>query len=101
MLISITFFIPKRRRKKGMVRMKRVSDICEMDNKMFGFFTAKESGYFEVKSARNCPPNAFVICSAAPRNMEKIKKIAILVFLNNTKASSPGEEARLFFSPVF
>src|SRR5690606_11904567 len=42
-LISITDLIPKRFIKKGMVRIKMVSDICEMDTIIVDDFTTRES----------------------------------------------------------
>ena len=40
MLKSITDLIPKRRRKKGIARMNKVSDICEIDMMIAGYCTA-------------------------------------------------------------
>ena len=43
--ISITFLMPKRRRKNGMSRMQNVSDICESDSRITECFTIAESAY--------------------------------------------------------
>ena len=60
--------------------MKRVSDIWEIDKITVEYFTPKESAYFGIfpKSERKVSPYIFVNCKAAPRNNEKIKKVAIL-----------------------
>src|SRR4030043_1621872 len=52
-LNSITFFIPNFLRKKGMVRIKRVSEICETDIIIAGYLTAIRSLYFGM-SAKSC-----------------------------------------------
>ena len=52
MLISMTFFMPKRLRKKGMARIKSVSEICETEMRILGYLTAKESAYRPLKSCR-------------------------------------------------
>ena len=44
MLISITFLMPKRCRKNGIVRMKSVSEICEIESSRFGCSTPKVPG---------------------------------------------------------
>jgi hypothetical protein len=43
MLRVITVLIPKRLRKNGMVRMNSVSEICEIDMMIAGYFTASAS----------------------------------------------------------
>jgi len=43
MLISITFLIPNFRKKNGIVIINNVSDIWEIETKMFGYFTPKLS----------------------------------------------------------
>ena len=42
-LINITRLIPNLIRKNGIVRMNNVSEIWEMDNRILGCVTAKES----------------------------------------------------------
>src|SRR5882762_1282362 len=100
MLIIITVFIPNRRRKKGIARINKVSDTCEIDDKIFGCATVKEPAYFGslAKPPRKARPNAFVICKAAPKNIENKKNTATLLFLKRTKASRPNEEMKLLFS---
>ena len=95
MLISITFLMPKRCRKNGIARMKSVSEICEIDSSRFGCSTPKVPGYAVLKSSRNAPPKAFVICSAAPSIIAKMKNTSICRRRNSTKASSPSAETRL------
>ena len=77
--ISITCLIPNRFRKNGMVRMNKVSDIWEIDIMMVEYFTTNESAYSgnRLKSSRKESPYMLVSCSAAPKNMEKIKNRAI------------------------
>jgi len=41
----MTFLIPKRLRKNGIVRINNVSDICEMDIIIVEYFTTNESAY--------------------------------------------------------
>src|SRR5699024_11396764 len=76
-------------KKKGIKSMHTTSEICESDSKMFGCWTPNELGKVPLKLARNGPPKALVICSAAPSSIEKIKNTAIFRSLNKTKASSP------------
>src|SRR5688572_8425478 len=77
---NMTFLIPNRLRKKGIVRIKTVSDICDIDMMIVEYFTTKESGPYSgtfLKSSRNVSPYIFVNCNAAPRSIEKIKNKAI------------------------
>ena len=46
--ISITFLIPKRRRKNGISRMQNVSDICDSDSRITECFTMAESAYWGI-----------------------------------------------------
>src|SRR5579872_7184978 len=101
MLISMTFLMPNLCKKKGIVRMNRVSDTWEMESRRLGCFTPNEPGYRFLKSSRKVPPNKFVICREAPRNMAKRKKMTIFRLLKRIKASRPREEDRLLFSLVF
>src|SRR5690606_21020553 len=96
MLNRMTFRMPKRVRKKGISRIKKVSEIWEMESKRFGCCTPNESGYVLLKSFKNGLPKAFVICSAAPSNSAKTKNNAVFFFLNNTKASSPSDDTNDF-----
>src|SRR5690606_23126500 len=75
-----------------MARMKRVSEICEMEMIMVEYCTTAESLYAstEPKSFRKVSPYIFVSCSAAPRNIEKTKKRAIFLSLKSLKASRPN-----------
>src|SRR6478609_2634831 len=98
MLSNITFLMPNLRRKNGIVRMNAVSEICDIDISRLGCFTPNESGYEVPKSSRNGPPNALVICKAAPSNIANTKKIIIFLLLNNTKASSPNAASILLFT---
>src|SRR5690606_38038497 len=79
-------------RKKGMARMKRVSEICEMEMIMVEYCTTAESLYAstEPKSFRKVSPYIFVSCSAEPRNIENTKNSAIFFSLKSLKASSPN-----------
>jgi hypothetical protein len=79
--------MPNLRRKKGMVRMKSVSEIWEIESRRLECFTPNESGSVVLKLSRNEPPNALVICNAAPKNIANKKKTSIFLSLNNTKAS--------------
>jgi len=90
MLIIITFLIPNLCKKKGIVRIKRVSEICEMESNKMGCFTPNVPGCVVAKLSRNDPPKALVICYAAPKNIANTKNINIFLCLNNTKASSPN-----------
>src|SRR5512133_1622953 len=101
MLISITFFIPNRRRKKGIVRMKRVSDICDIDIMIAGYLTATRSLYAGIfaKSWRNVSPYALVSCNEAPSNMAKMKNRAILVLLKSLNAFKPNSSISDFLCP--
>ena len=45
MAMSITFLMPKRRRKKGMSRMHRASAICESETRSVALLAAKLSAY--------------------------------------------------------
>src|SRR5690606_23212990 len=96
MLNKITFRIPKRVRKKGINKIKKVSDNCEIESRRLGCCTPNEPGYVVLKSLRNGPPNAFVICNAAPNKSEKMKNSAVFRFLSNTNASNPNEDASVF-----
>ena len=100
MLISITLLMPNFFRKNGIARIKSVSLICESESNMLGYFTTKlcsNSGIIP-KPEMNGLPYALVSCSAAPSNIEKIKKTAIFLSLNSTKASKPIMERKLRFS---
>ena len=80
MLMSITCLMPNFFRKKGIARMKRVSDICEIDIISVEYFTTTElanSGIVE-KSDKKVSPYILVNCKAPPKNIEKIKNNAIL-----------------------
>ena len=82
-----------------MARIKRVSDICEMDSRILGCSTPKECSYcgMDLKLSRKEPPKVLVIWSAAPNSMENRKKMAIFFCLKSTSASSPKAESRVFF----
>ena len=80
-------------RKNGIVKIKSVSDICEMDMMMVEYFTTKDSGPYSglfLKSSRNVSPYMLVNCKAAPSNMEKRKNKAILYLPNSLKACRPN-----------
>jgi len=47
--ISITFLMPKRRRKKGISRMQSVSDICDSESRITECFTMAESAYCGIE----------------------------------------------------
>ncbi|VAU68986.1 Uncharacterised protein [Klebsiella pneumoniae] len=82
-----------------MVRMNSVSEICEMDIITDACSTIKlpaNSGSLS-KLCRKVLPNMLVICSSAPSSMEKIKKIAMRLFLNSAKASRPSMVLQLWF----
>src|SRR5690606_449853 len=96
MLNKMTLRMPKRVRKNGINKIKNVSDSCEMDSNRLGCCTPKESGYVVWKSFRNGPPNALVICNAAPNRSENTKNRAVFLFLSNTKASNPREDISVF-----
>ncbi len=79
--------------------MNSVSEICEIDIITEACCTIKlvaNSGSLS-KLCRKVLPNMFVICSSAPSIMEKIKKIAMRLFLNSAKASSPSMLLQLCF----
>ena len=96
-LMSMTRLIPKCFRKKGMARINSVSDICEMDSRITECLTPKESANSGIlaKLPKNASPYVFVICKAAPSNIEKKKKIAIFFLLNRLRASRPKEDNRV------
>src|SRR5436190_7808666 len=78
---NITFLIPNFFRKKGIVKINTVSDICEIDIIMVEYFTTKESGPYAgifLKSSKNVSPYIFVNCNAAPNNIENKKNSAVL-----------------------
>ena len=82
-----------------MVRMSRVSEICEIDIITEACCTIKllaNSGSLS-KLCRKVLPNILVICNSAPSIIEKIKKIAIRLFLNSAKASRPSMAVQLWF----
>ena len=99
-LINITCLMPKCFRKNGIARINSVSDICDMDSRITECYTTKESANSGIpaKLPRNRSPYVLVICKAAPKSMEKRKKIAIFFLLNNTNASSPKAESSDLFS---
>ncbi|MNT59662.1 hypothetical protein D3C72_1971930 [compost metagenome] len=82
-----------------MVRMNRVSEICEIDIITDACSTIKlpENSGLLSKLCRKVFPNMLVICSSAPSSMEKIKKIAMRLFLNSANASRPSMELQLCF----
>jgi hypothetical protein len=88
----MTCLIPNRRRKKGIVRIKSVSEICDIDKIIAGYFTAIVFLYASTfaKSWRNVSPYALVNCNAAPRSNANTKNIAVFAFLNREKAFSPN-----------
>src|SRR3546814_5420580 len=92
MLIVITALIPKRRRKNGMVRMNSVSEICEIDMMIAGYFTAIASWNAGTlaKSCRKVSPYALVSCSAAPSSIANTKNTAMLRSLNRRNEVSPS-----------
>jgi len=47
--MSITFLIPKRRRKNGISRMHNVSDICDSESRITECFTIAESAYWGIE----------------------------------------------------
>ena len=85
-----------------MARMNSVSDIWDMDNRITECFTPKDSANSGMlaKLPKNRSPYVLVICKAAPKSIEKRKKIAIFFFLNNTSASSPKAESKDLFSDL-
>src|ERR1700744_4618088 len=101
-LISITLLIPNFRKKKGIRRIKRISEIWEMERSKLECRTPKELIYsgFLAKSLMNTLPKALVIWRAAPSSRANKKKISIFLLLNRTKASRPRDENRLGFGPV-
>ena len=101
-LINMTCLIPKCFKKKGIARMNSVSDICEMDNRITECFTPKDSANSGIlaKLLRKRSPYVLVICNAAPKSIEKRKKIAIFFLLNSTKASNPKAESKDLFSDL-
>src|SRR5476651_1184680 len=103
MLNSITYLMPNLRRKKGMVRINNVSDVCEIANMLNGNFTAHVfwKAVIFLKSLRKSPPYIFVSCNAAPRNMEKAKNIANFGVLNKLNALKPNTSTSDFFSALF
>ena len=90
----ITFLIPNLLMKKGIVRMKSVSEICEMDKSKIGCVTPNVPGCVVLKLSRNDPPKALVICKAAPKPIANKKKINIFFCFKSTKASRPIFAAR-------
>ena len=80
MLISITFLIPYRFKKNGIARINKVSDTCEIDIIIVDLSTTNDFAYSgkSPNSLKNKSPYAFVSCNAAPKNMAKMKKSAIL-----------------------
>src|SRR3712207_1123067 len=91
MAISITLLIPNLLRKKGMSRMHRVSDTCESEIRILACCTPKVFAYsgMEPKLLIYGLANPLVICKDTPKSMEKIKKMAIFLLLNNVKARNP------------
>ena len=80
-----------------MVRINSVSEICEIDISTEACSTIKlpaNSGSLS-KLCRKVLPNMLVICSSAPSIIEKIKKIAMRLFLNSAKALSPSISVQL------
>src|ERR1700742_2198004 len=87
-LKSITYLIPNLRRKNGIASIKSVSDTCDIDMMIAGYFTVTRSLYCGTfaKSCRKVSPYALVNCNAAPRSIEKAKKTANFGVLNRVKA---------------
>ena len=69
---------------------------------MTEYFTPKVSA--KAGSAANDEMNGvakpLVICRAAPNNIEKMKKMAILFCLKRENACKPRASTKLFFSPL-
>ena len=80
-----------------MVRMNRVSEICEIDMMIDACCTMKLLANIGSlsKLCRKVLPNMLVICSSAPSSIEKMKKIAIRLFLNSANASRPSRVVQL------
>ena len=77
--MSITTLMPKRFRKKGIMRMQQASLICEMEVSMVALLAAKESAYSgtPLKLVRKGPAKPLVTCRHMPSNAEKMKNRAI------------------------
>ena len=104
MAISITTLIPKRLRKIGMSRMQNASLICEMDVSNVALFAANDDAIswsvLPLKLVRKGPANPLVTCRAIPSMAENMKKSAIFLVLNSSKALRPNVSARERFSPA-
>ena len=61
-----------------------------------GFCKFRNTG----EATQNRSPYVLVICKAAPKSMEKRKKMAIFFLLNNTSASNPKAESSDLFSDL-
>lgn len=75
-----------------MSKIQKVSDICDKEIKITECFTPKvlaNSG-MELKLLMYESPKPLVICKAAPNNMAKMKKIAILLSLKSVNAFNPS-----------
>ena len=91
MEMSITTFIPKRFMKNGINRMQRVSDIWLMEISAFALLAPQVLAYSGLfaKDEMKVLAYPFVICRAAPRSIEKMKKMAISFFLKSENALRP------------
>ena len=89
--MSITFLIPNFFKKKGIKRMHKVSDICEMDDKNTLFFTAKALAYSGdwPKASKKGVQKPLVTCRHMPKRNEKMKNTAMRESLNKAKARRP------------
>ena len=91
--------MPKRMRKKDVIRMHKASDICDIDTSIVGLFANQLSDVAEKLSIYGVA-KPLVICNDTPRSIEKMKNIAICLLLKSLKASRPRRCARLFFSSL-
>lgn len=97
--MSMICLILKCFRKKGMVRINSVLDICEMDSRIIECLILKEFVNLGilVKFFKNVLLYVFVICKVVFSNIEKKKKIVIFFFLNRLRVFRLKEDNRVLF----
>ena len=99
--MSITFLMPKNFIAKGMRRMQRVSEICEMEMRALAFCAPQVSANsgISLKWVMKGLAKPLVIWRDTPSSIEKMKKMAISFFLNNVKALRPKMSTKDGVSP--
>ncbi len=97
MAMSITRFMPKRRRQNGISNMHSASLTCDSEVSRVALLAPKVEAYCStpLKEVINVVAKPLVICRATPSNIEKTKNRAMRRSANSLNAERPRVSATL------